>query len=183
AAQASVHAGADFLGFNFVPETTRTISVGKAKEIAQAIKGKVQTVGIFQNAPLAIVNAIIDELKLDFVQLHGSESVAYCKNVATRVIKKISVSQHDTFVAYDVSYFLFDRNKKDDVPLDFEKVRRIGKEKQFFLAGGLTAANVRSYIEQVHPFGVDVARGIETNGREEIEKIVAFVQAAKGGQL
>ena len=48
-----------------------------------------------------------------------------------------------------------------------------------FLAGGLTPANVRSAIEEVGPFGVDVCSGVRTYGRLDAEKLAAFVEAVR----
>jgi phosphoribosylanthranilate isomerase len=45
-----------------------------------------------------------------------------------------------------------------------------------FLAGGLNALNVRRALEIVNPFGVDVCSGVRTNGRLDIEKLVAFIR-------
>jgi len=48
------------------------------------------------------------------------------------------------------------------------------------LAGGLTAENVDEAIRCVRPWGVDVHTGVEdTDGRRNIEKVRAFIDAAK----
>ena len=46
-----------------------------------------------------------------------------------------------------------------------------------FLAGGLTAANVRSAIEAVQPFGVDLCSGVRTNGNLDAVKLARFFKA------
>ena len=43
-----------------------------------------------------------------------------------------------------------------------------------FLAGGLTADNVREAVEQVGPFAVDLCSGVRTNGKLDEEKLAAF---------
>ena len=62
---------------------------------------------------------------------------------------------------------------------DWEISREIVKSVKIpvFLAGGLNALNVRSAIEIVRPFGVDVCSGVRTNGRLDAEKLTAFVNA------
>ena len=44
-----------------------------------------------------------------------------------------------------------------------------------FLAGGLNAENVRSAIELVKPFGVDVCSGVRTNGKLDEMKLKKFI--------
>jgi phosphoribosylanthranilate isomerase len=48
-----------------------------------------------------------------------------------------------------------------------------------FLAGGLRADNVRSAIEQVRPYGVDVCSGVRTDGRLDPAKVNAFMAALR----
>jgi phosphoribosylanthranilate isomerase len=49
-----------------------------------------------------------------------------------------------------------------------------------FLAGGLTAANVRAAIEEVGPYGVDVCSGVRTGGSLDASRLAAFMAAARG---
>jgi len=50
-----------------------------------------------------------------------------------------------------------------------------------FLAGGLTASNVRDAIEEVAPFGVDVCSGVRTNGQLDAVKVEGFIHSARQG--
>jgi phosphoribosylanthranilate isomerase len=53
-----------------------------------------------------------------------------------------------------------------------------------FLAGGLSPGNVRDAIAAVHPYGVDVATGVEyAPGRKDARKVQAFVKNARGGMI
>jgi phosphoribosylanthranilate isomerase len=45
-----------------------------------------------------------------------------------------------------------------------------------YLAGGLSAANVRRAIEEVEPFGLDLCSGVRTEGRLDGEKLAAFME-------
>src|SRR5688500_1331021 len=91
-AKAAVEAGADFLGFIFVPDTKRFIEPDEAKKIIEQIPEKIGKVGVFQNQTADQVNKIAGDLKLDFVQLHGIETPEYIKQVSAKVIKAFNLA-------------------------------------------------------------------------------------------
>jgi phosphoribosylanthranilate isomerase len=69
------------------------------------------------------------------------------------------------------------------VAFDWDVAAELAKRVPFLLAGGLTPENVGAAAAQVEPWGVDVSSGVETNGQKDIEKIRAFVRAAKGARV
>jgi len=178
AAQAAIEAGADYLGFNFVPSSRRFIESRQALEIINKVKGKVKIVGVFQNAEITMVNQLVKQLDLDFVQLHGQENPEYIRHIQSKLIKVInSFKEIDS---YTVDYFLLDRVKQGEGEMvNVEEAILIVSKYRIFLAGGLTPENVTGAVRKIQPFGVDVARGIETNGKQDIEKIKAFIRNAK----
>ena len=66
--------GADFVGLNFYPPSPRYLSTERAAEIAEAVRGRVKTVGVFVNRPRREVEAIADAVGLDLLQFHGDET-------------------------------------------------------------------------------------------------------------
>lgn len=182
AAKAAIEAGADFLGFNFVPSSKRCIEPILALEIINSIIGQIKTVGIFQDAKITEVNKIASDLKLDFVQLHGNENNEYINKVGIPVIKFITEDNQSNKIKAD--YFLLDRfNRGEGEMVDLEKASKLAANLPIFIAGGLTIDNVASVVSQISPFAVDVAGGIETNGHQDIEKIKLFIRNAKGTSL
>ncbi len=67
---------------------------------------------------------------------------------------------------------------------DWAISRRIREQVEVpvYLAGGLNPENVRSAIQAVQPFAVDVCSGVRTNGSLDEEKLSAFVTAVRGEQ-
>lgn len=182
-----IDAGADFIGLNFVPSSKRKVTEEVAREITAAIKGQIKIVGVFQNGEVKYVNETADSLGLDFVQLHGSENASYCEQIHTNVIKAVSLKHNanaDVVIKQmqkiDVPFFLLDREiqgKGDSVNLEI--AQQIAREFEIFLAGGLNLHNVAHIVSEVRPFAVDVAGGIETDGKEDFEKIKLFIRNAK----
>lgn len=177
AAKISVDAGADFLGFNFVPSSKRYISPADALKIINTVIGKVKIVGIFQDADINLVNNLSSNLELDFVQLHDTQDNQYIKPV----IKAIGIDDDPN--NYCADYYLLDRPGRTGQIIDLNKAAQLAQEFPIFFAGGLTPSNVVKVIRKVKPFAVDVASGIETNGYQDEEKIKLFIRNAKGAVL
>lgn len=180
-ALAAIKAGADFLGFNFVKTSRRYIDPKAALEIIKGINGKVKTVGVFQNEAVEKVNKIADLLNLDFVQLHGEEDDGYIEKIKSNVIKKRPFSSlFNRDPKNKFSHILIDREKQGEGPLvDFESIAKFSNKHKLFLSGGLTPGNIKGIVEKVKPFVVDVASGVETDGKKDIAKIREFIKNAK----
>lgn len=178
AAHEATHAGADFLGFNFVSTSKRFIQPKLAEEIIKLVKGQVQIVGVFQDASVAYVNEVASNLKLDFVQLHGHENNQYISQIKAPVIK--SIHTDDQLQAIQAEYFLLDRsNRGKGEMVNLKKASQLASKFPLFFAGGLNSENVTDSIKKVRPFAVDVAAGIETDGVQDIQKIKKFIRNAK----
>jgi len=178
AAQAAVDAGADFLGFNFVPSSKRYIDPKSATEIINYIRGKIKIVGVFQNSTATYVNKTASDLGLDLVQLHGNEDNGYINKIKIPVIKAIQIN--DKPEAIQAAYFLLDRPNRKGRSVNLEKAAQLALKFDLFFAGGLNPDNVDNVIRRVRPFAVDVAGGIEKNGMQDIQKIKKFIKNAKG---
>lgn len=178
AAKVATEEGADFLGFNFVSTSKRYIIPADAKEIINIVKGKVKVVGVFQDADIKQVNDVALSLGLDFVQLHGNENNAYINNVSVPVIKVIKAD--DQIDNSPAAYVLLDRVKQGEGEMvDLKKAANLAAKTKLFYAGGLTPDNVAGIIKEVKPFAVDVASGIETDDKQDENKIRSFIKNAK----
>ena len=185
----AVEAGADALGFIFAEQSPRCITPQKAAVIIAKLPPFVQSVGLFVNAEPERINWLADFCGLDIVQLHGEEGPDICPEIRRRVIKAFRVKDAASLAAmpaYQVAGYLLDAWVPDahgGTGLTFDWGLAAGA-KQFgplILAGGLTPENVRSAVETVGPYAVDVSSGVEAApGKKAAEKVREFIKQAKG---
>jgi len=201
-AQVAAEAGADFIGLVFVPGRPRRLDNSAAGDLVSRLKASdgaiPQVVGLFADQPVESVNQAIQNCGLDLVQLCGSESVAYCRQVRGRVIKVLHVTDspsEDTAVADLLDPIQAYRGAGHLVTLDrlVEGVpggtgqsfnwsvaaALVRRGQSFLLAGGLTPDNVGQAVQEVRPWGVDVSSGVETSGVKDAGKIRAFIHNAR----
>ncbi len=169
--------GIDLVGFNFVAESKRKVTVESAKSIRRHLK-KNKVMGVFRNQMVEEVNRIVAEVGIHFIQLCGNEPLEFVQACSRPVLFTVSL-QHKVdpkklreYAPY-VSAFIFDgpapgSGKRFDPKLlpEFS-----GK---FFVAGGVTPQNFSEYLD-VKPFGIDVASGMETDGKIDPAKIRQFM--------
>ena len=193
-------AGADFVGMVFVPERHRRIETEIGKEICDGLRAAARppkSVGLFADQPLEEVNRIVQECRLDLVQLCGEEPVEYTVGVSCRVIKVVHIpnnvddgSAHElatVFTAFNNAGHLvtLDRLVKGiqggtGRKFDWEVAASLSRrDHSFILAGGLTPNNVGRAVSLVRPWGVDVSSGIETRGQKDHRKIQEFIRNAR----
>ncbi|MBI5122550.1 bifunctional indole-3-glycerol phosphate synthase/phosphoribosylanthranilate isomerase [Candidatus Roizmanbacteria bacterium] len=182
-AQKAISAGADFLGFNFVPTSKRYLDPKNAEKIISSIKGKIKTVGVFKNSPSDHVNEIAERLDLDFIQLHGNEDVEYRKKIKRKIIQMIDVDSHFRGNDKEECLLLDRKIQGKGNMVDLGEAEKFTGKHYIFFSGGLTPENVGDVVAKVRPFAVDVAGGIETNGVPDIKKIESFIKNAKGVNL
>lgn len=112
---AVITAGADYIGLIFYPASKRYVARGTGLQHFVKQISTVRKVGVFVDATEAELRDAVQAYKLDVVQLHGAESVAYCRRIKARVPvwKAFAVqpafdfTQLDTYAPY-CDRFLFD---------------------------------------------------------------------------
>ena len=189
---AAVGSGADAIGLVFYVASPRAVTKDKVEEITDGIVGNSQVVGLFVDAKAEEVNAVLETNRIDLLQFHGSESAQYCESFGFPYMKAFLVSadnyREQNFASYDsAQMILLDSYSEQKLGgtgnvFDWEIGRKIQSEtgKNIGLAGGLNPDNVKTAIEQINPFGVDVSTGVEQDhGIKDLNKVSAFIEGAR----
>lgn len=186
--QAVAQLPVDFLGFIFYEQSPRF--VGDHFELPSNLPDAVRKVGVFVNERTEIILSRVQQYDLDFVQLHGNESAAQCKELFrlhVPVIKAFSVDDKfdfSTTVPYEpfANYFLFDTKGKNyggnGVTFNWNVLRKYQQRVPFFLSGGLNESNVAeiSQLKDLNLFAIDLNSGVEVEpGKKSIDKISAVI--------
>jgi phosphoribosylanthranilate isomerase len=185
-----IEAGASAIGLNFVPTSKRRVDENVARAIVDAVKGKIETVGVVADLPPAEMQRLRTEIGLDWLQLHGDEPDAVLTEMLPLAFKAVRIGDAEEArlaEAVPGDRLLADAKVSGELGgtgahLDWFLVRRLAEDRVLILAGGLTPENVAQAIQLVRPWGVDVASGVESApGIKDPAKVRAFVGAARGG--
>jgi phosphoribosylanthranilate isomerase len=189
-AQAAVAAGANALGFVFWPKSPRLIDTATAREIVEMLPASVTPIGVFVDQPADEVAAIVAQVGLRAVQLHGSEDEDYVRAMTKPVVKAVSLTDETPLRAVDrwtpdvtVLLDVHDPVRKGGTgrTIDWDAASEIARRRDIILAGGLTPENVVEAVTRVRPFGIDVSSGVETRpGIKDHGRIMALFEAVYG---
>ncbi len=194
-ALAAAQAGTDMLGFNFHPKSIRYIDGEACARVAAVVRQEypsVQLVGIFVNAAPDEVLRTLTDCGLDLAQLSGDEPPEACavlRGKAFKAFHGVPSKNAERYARSAAPAFLVDSRAGGayggtGVLADWNAAAKLSKGYPLLLAGGLKADNVAEAIEQVNPWGVDVASGVESEpGTKDVNKIRAFIEAVRFAEV
>ena len=193
---AAADAGARYVGFVFFPKSPRNVSVARARELAFEVPVGIAKVALVVNADDAMLDEIVDQVPLDMLQLHGSETPDRVADVRARyglpVMKAIGVAEAVDLAAIDIysevaDQLLIDTKKPKDADrpggngLTFDWSLLAGRKYwtvPWMLAGGLTQDNVAEAVRVTGARQVDLSSAIESApGVKDAERMAAFSAA------
>ena len=182
----AVAMGADAVGFNFVPGSTRQIAPQIAYDITRRLPPEVLTVGIFRDEHPSRVVEIANKSGVKAVQLHGRETPEQSREIAHNVRYVIKAFGADSpYLAqadqYGTDLVMVDSPGGGTGKLfDWNVVRDVPDSVRLILAGGLDPDNIATAITAVEPWGVDVASGVEQSpGKKDPAKVRRFIANAR----
>lgn len=178
--------GADAIGLNFYPNSPRYVDPARAAKIIERLPPFVTAAGVFVNHPdPQNLEDFALSIGLHAVQLHGNETPDYCSMIQrVKVIKAFRVDSNfrvDTLRNHGSGTFLLDGcSPGTGKPFNWELVYGANAFGSIIIAGGLNPDNVVQAITLLHPFGVDVASGVEAApGKKDYEKMRRFIEAVQ----
>lgn len=200
AVAAAIGGGADMVGFVFFPKSPRAVTPERCAELIDGWpeEDAPKIVGLFVDPTDAELDAVFRCVRLDVVQLHGSETPERVEAIrleyGVEAIKAIGVAEPEDLKAAEpyhlvADYLLFDAKPPKDadrpggnaVSFPWAIMKGWTKPGTWLLAGGLTPANVRTAIDQSGAPGVDVSSGVENSpGEKDPDAILAFIEAVDG---
>lgn len=192
-ARLAADTGAWAIGLIFHPESPRACDPAAAEEIGNALKRRVEVVGVFVNSPLDEIAALADRCSLTMLQLHGDEGPSYCREAARRTGCKVMKAHQVKDAAAvrtlesfrEVDFHLMDTPAHDirggtGRTFDWELASHHRSQIPVVLSGGINPDNVRDAIEAVRPFAVDSASGTEASpGVKDPDRVEALLRTVR----
>ena len=164
------------------------------KQIIGKLPDDITTVGVFVNLNPVQVKDIVAFCGLNMVQLHGSESPAYCGEFPKSQVIKACALKEETDVehleAYPVRAILVDaydpvRHGGTGEKSNWDLAAKVKEIHPLILAGGLSLANIKEAIDCVSPHAVDINSGVEGSpGRKDHQKVKEIIELVResGGE-
>ncbi|SNX71677.1 phosphoribosylanthranilate isomerase [Cereibacter ovatus] len=194
--QVAASSGAAYCGFVFFPKSPRHLEISAARDLALLAPIGLAKVALTVDADDATLDAIVEGVPLDMLQLHGHESPDRVAEVRDRyrlpVMKAVGIADEGDLPAIlDYSLvadqILIDAKAPKGAALpggnglafDWRLIAGRHWLRPWMLAGGLTPDNVAEAIRRTGAKQVDVSSGVESApGVKDADKIAAFVKAA-----
>lgn len=174
----------DMVGYNFYPTSPRYV-----EKALPSLAHTIKKVGVFVNADIATIAEKVKKYQLDYVQLHGDETLEFTKMIRTisPIIKVFRID--DTFDFKSIhdypfcDYFLFDTATKNfggsGKKFDWSVLKKLNISTPFLLSGGIGPNDVDALSVFTHPSfkGIDINSKFECSpGIKDIQVISKFVE-------
>ena len=177
--------GVNLCGFIFHPQSPRYIQPGAVRNLPTF--GMIRT-GVFVRQDLDEISEIAKLARLDLIQLHGQQDTNCALRLGReRIIRVVwperfkSIAEFNRYLeemAPASAFFLLDAGKKlggSGRTLDTAFLESLISPLPWFLAGGLTAENINSLLQQIKPDGLDLNSCLDSYiGIKDKKRLTAY---------
>jgi len=180
---ATVEAGADYLGFVFFEHSPRHVTPAQAAALAARHAGGPKRVGLFVNPTAEEIAAVLAHVDLDILQIHGNIPAGLSRPVWRAL--GVATPEDLPVAGEDVAGYVLEakpppgatRPGGNATLADWALLAQWHAPKPWLLAGGLTPQNVAAALAQTRADGADVSSGVETApGVKSPELIKKFIE-------
>ena len=192
-------AGVSYAGLVFFAKSPRNLGLTQARDLALAAPPGLAKVALTVDADDDMLDAILHEVPLDMLQLHGRETPQRVSALKARyglpVMKALGIADAEDLHKIDLYAGVADQLLIDAKPptgsalpggngLAFDW--RLLQARKYWalpwmLAGGLSAQNVAQAVQLTGARQVDLSSGVESApGLKDADQIAAFMQAVQG---
>lgn len=181
--------GVDAIGLILVPGTPRALSLEQAAQLRGRLPAFVSCVALVMNAEQKLIRAVLDQVRPDFLQFHGSENESECVHWQCPYLKAIPMADPAVGLEWmgrypSASGLVLDAHAAGEAggsgrAFDWSAIPEADNQR-VILAGGLSPQTVQAAVERVRPWAVDVSSGIEDSpGVKSVERMRDFVAAVR----
>lgn len=171
----------EYIGFVFWEKSRRYVAPETAKLLKQHLAPSVKAVGVFVDEDPDTIAQLHAEGIIDIAQLHGSESeddiAALRAKTDAPIIKAFKIRSAGDIERARKSaadYVLLDSGYGTGRVFDWSLFR--SPDRPFFLAGGISAQNIKEAIARFSPYAVDLSSAIESDGVKDRAKMEAIMR-------
>ena len=180
---------ADLMGFIFHPKSPRFVA-----SLPEYMPKKQKRVGVFVNASLEQILAKAQKFSLEYIQLHGDESPAFCselKNRGLKVIRAPRIANADDIIraeSYNMAdLMIFDTKTElyggSGKKFNWQLLENYKGCVPFLLSGGIRSDTFEEIKAFFHPqfAGIDLNSGFEISpALKDVGKLNNFIEKIKG---
>lgn len=175
----------DYAGFVLCfPKSRRSLSLERAEQLIRLLNPGVGAVGVVVDLPLEQAIGLLNRGFLDALQLHGDEDADYIRALKAATGRQVwkafqirSAADLEAAAASPADMVVLDSGQGSGQVFDWSLLRDFGRP--YFLAGGLGPGNVVRAVKQLHPYGIDLSSGIETDGVKDKGKLSSVISSVR----
>ncbi|HVL72678.1 MAG TPA: phosphoribosylanthranilate isomerase [Beijerinckiaceae bacterium] len=201
ALDAALAAGAEWIGLVRYPRSPRHVELEQGRALSERARGRTARVALLVDPDDAALEAVVEALDPDLLQLHGAETPERVAAIRGRfgrpVMKAVGIGEAADLERLSAYAAVADRLLLDAKPprdrnalpggnglaFDWRLLTGLDLQKPFMLSGGLTPDNVAAAVRLTGAPAVDVSSGVERRpGEKDPDKIAAFVKAARSAE-
>ncbi|MCK4920869.1 MAG: phosphoribosylanthranilate isomerase [Bacteroidales bacterium] len=184
----------DFMGFIFYPFSPRYMKDKLSPVDLLEIPVSINKTGVFVNMNVIEIVDIVSKYNLDYIQLHGNESIDDCKQLSSsglNVIKAFRLNKDFNFdiLSEYIPYcrcFLFDTYTPEyggsGKKFNWDIIKKYKSGHPFLLSGGIEPSDAEKILSFSHPsfIGIDLNSRFElSSGIKDVDKLKMLMKSVR----